>query len=229
MLRGLKRYLPDGLESFECTFCHSIAHGPKAMMRIFHTLLKCRCLKRFSAHMLKGYGLRVSEKDLRATTSARPNLERFVLRCDERITDPDMGIVMPSIAGVSELVRGCPRLRFVRLMGLDVGMLLAGDTMPKKGHTRMRYFDPHMLVNDGKADLEEVARVVLDRLFPCLADIPQKDVDHNPLNGTLSWVKVQESMQVRRAARKPQVDVHNVPSHELRPDNSLAMISLALH
>ncbi|KAM5545004.1 hypothetical protein V8D89_001115 [Ganoderma adspersum] len=205
--RGLKRYLPDALESFECMFCDLIAKGPQLIMRLFHGFLKYHLLKRFCVHMVTGYGLHVYDKDIRAIASGWPNLEQFVLRCGELQAEPGMGVAGPSVTSLSELARGCPQLRVVRLLIVDVGTLPAVDTIPNGGYPRIRYFDPYKFVNDEKADLDEVARV-LDHLFPDVADIPQRDVNRNTHKGTVSWSKVQELMRARRAARRLQVDAH---------------------
>ncbi|KAI1785848.1 hypothetical protein LXA43DRAFT_100379 [Ganoderma leucocontextum] len=226
--RGLKRYLPDALESLECTFCGPISKGSKAILRLFHPFLKYHLLKRFSVHMVMGHGMNISDNALRTIGSSWPNLERFALRCGEMPIGPAMTAVRPTIAALIELVRGCPQLQFIRLLGLDVDALPSDDIIPEEGHARLRYLDPCMFVNDEKADLEEVARV-LDRLFPDLADFPHKYVDYNTTKDTVSWDKVQELMRARRAARKLKVDiVHDGLSHEVRSDDSLAMISLVL-
>ncbi len=226
-LRAMKRYIPRELESFECTLYGPIANGPKSLLRLFYSFLKFHDLKYFGVRIFMGHDMRVSDNDLRAFGSCWPKLERFALDCWELPAGASPTATRPTIVGLIKLTQGCPQLHFVRILGLSVGALPTVDIMPEEGHARMRYFDPYMLVDDENADLDEIARV-LDRLLPCLAEIPPKDVDHNPPKDKASWAKVQELMRARRAARKLQGDVHDGRSDEIPLDDSLTMISLLL-
>ncbi|PIL32751.1 hypothetical protein GSI_04866 [Ganoderma sinense ZZ0214-1] len=226
-LGAMKRYIPRELESLECTFCGPIANGPKSLHGLFHPFFKFHDLKYFGIRILMGHDMNIWDNDLRAFGTCWPKLERFALDYWDL---PGAGVsrsaARPTITGLIKLTQGCPQLRFLRLLGLTLGELPAVDAIPKERHARLRYFDPGMLVDDEKADLDEVAQV-LDSLFPDLADVLQKDVDRNLPRDTVSWDKVQELMGARRAARK--LDGPNSILHEaLSPEDTLAMISLLL-
>ena len=232
-LHAMKRYIPLELESLECTFCDPVAHSQKSLHRLFHPFLKFHNLKLFRVRILTGPEVYVCDNDLRTFGVCWPKLERFGLDCWGLSTDSEAttrAATRPTIAGLIKLTQGCPQLRFIRLLGMDVGTLPAADAVPDEGHARMQYFDPGGFVNEEKADLDEVARV-LDHLFPNLEDVAQRGVNRNAHKNTVSWSKVQESMRARRAAHRLQVDAcGSLPHHHevLSPDDSLAMIPLLL-
>ncbi|KAI1785281.1 hypothetical protein LXA43DRAFT_147578 [Ganoderma leucocontextum] len=211
---AIKHVIPKELESFECVFFGPIAEGPWPLLRLFNAFLKFENLKYFAVHMMMGNGMHLSDNDLRVFGSSWPNLERFALMSWELPTHgPPRAAGRPTIADLIELAQSCPRLHLMRVPGLDVGAKLpAADVVPEHGHARLRYLDPTMFVNDKKADLDEVARV-LDHLFPNLVDIPQKYIKFNASEESVSWDKVQELMRARRAARRLGVDAHGGHSH----------------
>ncbi len=202
---AMKHCIPKELESFECVFFGPIAGaGPRPPLRLFNAFLKFSNLKYFAVHMMMGNGVHLSDSDLRVFGASWPNLERFALVSWEPPTfNKPVGRLRPTISGLIELAQSCPQLHLIRVPGLDVGVLPAADSdaIPEHGHARLRYLDPHMLVNDAKADLDEVARV-LDRLFPDLADVPKKYIEYNATEESVSWDKVQELMRAKRAARR---------------------------
>ena len=201
---AIKHNIPAELESFECVFFGPIAEGPRPPLRLFNAFLKFSNLKYFAVHMMMGRGIHLSDGDLRAFGASWPNLERFaIVSWEMPMFERDARKhSRPSIAGLIELARRCPRLHLIRVSGLDVATLPAADAIPRRGHALLRYLDPHVLVNDKKADLDEVAWV-LDGLFPNLVDVPQKYIKYNATKESVSWDKVQELMRVRRAARRP--------------------------
>ena len=200
----IKHNIPQELESFECVFLGPIAEGPRPSLRLFNAFLKFSHLNHFAVHMMMGNGVHLSDNDLRVFGASWPNLERFAMVSWELPTfgrKPACKHGRPTIAGLVQLAQSCPRLHLIRVPGLDVSALPAADATPERGHARLRYLDPHVLIEDKGTDLDEVARV-LDHLFPDLVDVPQKYIDYNATEESVSWDKVQGLMRSRRAARR---------------------------
>ncbi|PIL32779.1 hypothetical protein GSI_04896 [Ganoderma sinense ZZ0214-1] len=200
---AMRHNIPTELESFECVFFGPISDDARPLLRLFNAFLKFSHLKYFAVHMMMGNGVHLSDSDLLVFGSRWPDLERFAVVSWElpNLKHAARKHGRPTIAGLIELARSCPRLHLIRVPGLDVRTLPAASAMPEHGHLLLRYLDPHVLVNDKKADLDEIARG-LDDLFPGLVDVPQKYIEYNATEESVSWDKVQALMQARRAARR---------------------------
>ena len=101
---------------------------------------------------------------------------------------------LPSVAGLIELAKGCPRLREVVLPSLDVSTLPKMSALPSEGHKEVRFLYVGAKVKDDGVAVEDVAEV-LDQLFPYL------DGHSRKWSGE-SWAKVQDATREIQAARR---------------------------
>ena len=179
--------LPDAFEALQLRLDYSHSAEPvEQVSTLFAPSLSLHNLKTFRI-FLRGYVLHVLDDDLRVFASAWPRLE--VLSICMPPSDR-----LPSVAGLIELAKGCPRLREVVLPSLDVSTLPKMSALPSEGHKEVRFLYVGAKVKDDGVAVEDVAEV-LDRLFPYLDGYSRK------WSGE-SWAKVQDATREIQAARR---------------------------
>ncbi|KAH9925111.1 uncharacterized protein B0H18DRAFT_908859 [Fomitopsis serialis] len=109
------------------------------------------------------------DEDMLAFADAWPVLDHFYLAC---AADAIRGAPLPlpsqpTVAGLIELARRCPRLRYVTMPSLDVRTLPSPREVPPVEHQSMQYLEVSRYVGGGTANLLDLA-VILDVLFPRL-------------------------------------------------------------
>ncbi|KAI1788311.1 hypothetical protein LXA43DRAFT_1084445 [Ganoderma leucocontextum] len=200
----IRAALPDELESFSLRFStryDSTTNCPPPLSRLLAPFLSFARLKTFEVSFRCGHigNPRVADKDMRALAAAWPDLEVLyiwiVVAASEPNPSPRPG---PTVAGLAELARGCPRLRRVTVPGLNVSALSGkGGALPPdfEGHQGVRFLDVHELVGDDGVVVQDVARA-LERLFPGLDEYPSV-ARGLPCQWTesSSWDAVQDAMR----------------------------------
>ncbi|KAH9925117.1 uncharacterized protein B0H18DRAFT_1119560 [Fomitopsis serialis] len=108
-----------------------------------------------------------NDEDMLAFANAWPLLKSFFWSCG--VPDP-LPLPLPSqptVAGVVELARRCPRLEYLTLPLLDVRTLPRPRDVPPVGHKSMQSLDVGRYIGGETANLLDLA-VILDVLFPRL-------------------------------------------------------------
>ncbi|KAI1788301.1 hypothetical protein LXA43DRAFT_1159872 [Ganoderma leucocontextum] len=195
----IRTALPDDLESFRlCLIYSTRTEPPHPLSALFAPFFTLGRLKTFDVSFRRGYVPHVADEDLRALAAAWPHLEVLSIWVWEMRAPTFSAARPPTVAGLVELARGCPRLRRVTLPALDVSVLPEVSTHPRDGHSGVRFLDVNALVGDGGVAVEEVASL-LDRLFPLHEEYSRVGA------GTPQakyWSAVQDAMRDIQAARK---------------------------
>ncbi|TFK83239.1 hypothetical protein K466DRAFT_529217 [Polyporus arcularius HHB13444] len=130
--------------------------------RIFRSLLRFSQLTEFNVEFdCAQYPPIFDDDDAAAFAAAWPELSYF------RFWPSSLRLCRPTISGLVEFARHCPRLEDIHLPSLDVASLPPPASIPALARHSMRrlYIEP--LVGASQTNLLELA-VILDRLFPNL-------------------------------------------------------------
>ncbi|KAM5544978.1 hypothetical protein V8D89_001089 [Ganoderma adspersum] len=192
----IRAALPDALEALQLWFVYSTrAEPPEPLSTLFAPFLSLGHLKSFDLAFSRGYVPHVSDDDLRALVAAWPHLEVLRVWVWEMRTPTFSSARPPTVMGLVELAKGCPRLRQVTLPALDVSVLPQASALPREGHKGVWFLDMSVLVKDEEVAAEDVARV-LDKVFPCVEEYSRVAAGAR----AQSWGKVQGTMREIQAA-----------------------------
>ncbi|KAM5544991.1 hypothetical protein V8D89_001102 [Ganoderma adspersum] len=196
----IRSALSDDLDTLHLWFLYNTrAEPPLPLATLLAPFLSLGHLKNFDLCVRRGYVPHILDSDLRALISAWPHLEVLFIWVRE-LRDPAFSTARPpTVTGLVELAKGCPRLRRVTLPALDVSVLPKASTLPREGHEGVRFLDMCALVKGDGVAVEDVARV-LDRLFPCLEQF--YSIGGVGVPQAKSWHEVQSAMRGIQAARR---------------------------
>nr|VWO95098.1 Ketoreductase CTB6 (EC (Cercosporin toxin biosynthesis cluster protein 6) [Ganoderma boninense] len=194
----IRAALPDSLEALQLWLTYSTrAEPPLPLATLFAPFLTLNRLKSFDLSFRWGYVPHVLDEDLRIFAAAWPSLEVLSIFVREMGSPIFSSACPPTIVGLVELAKGCPRLRRVTLPAADVSVLPAMSALPSDGHKGVRFLDLSALVEDEDVVVEDVAKI-LDTVFPCLQEYSRvgEGMPHAE-----SWYEVQGTMRKMQAAR----------------------------
>ncbi|PIL32740.1 hypothetical protein GSI_04855 [Ganoderma sinense ZZ0214-1] len=194
----IRAALPDALEAFRLRSFYTPRTEPLLpLATLFAPFLSFGHLKIFNVSFFEGCVLRVLDDDLRALARAWPRLEVLHIWMREMSASDFSTARAPTVSGLLELAKGCPRLQLVMLPALDVSALPEVGALPREGHEGVQLLDMSALVKNEGVAVEDVARV-LDKFFPCLGEYLRFE-EQTPQ--AKSWQEVQDAMMKMQAAR----------------------------
>ncbi|PIL32775.1 hypothetical protein GSI_04892 [Ganoderma sinense ZZ0214-1] len=131
----------------------------------------------------------LGDKNLESLARAYPKLHTLILmQSPETMVDPDRepgSVERPTLRGLVELARGCPRLEKLCILDLDASSVPPTESVPLIGHRPLNLCIQNLVGAEGEAKQLAVA-LVLDRLFPRLKlrsgihELPGWGANYNP-------------------------------------------------
>ncbi|KAI1792180.1 hypothetical protein LXA43DRAFT_365116 [Ganoderma leucocontextum] len=155
------------LTSFTADFGHAFASRPSSLMEYFEPLLAFPNITSFCLIFCLTEPS-ISNDDLARVGAAWPRLASFcVLQLPNQYSRH--GVACPTLSGIVELGRRCPRLTTVRIPELDASTIPERGTTPALGHgLRSVSIRNIRVVSLLSLDVYMEVAAVLDRVFPSI-------------------------------------------------------------
>ncbi|KAI1786089.1 hypothetical protein LXA43DRAFT_82522 [Ganoderma leucocontextum] len=187
---------PTLLTSFAADFTHRFASRPSSLMEYLEPLLALPNITSFHlVFFLTEPSIR--DDDLARFSAAWPHLASFrVLHRTKQYSEHD--VARPTLAGIIELARRCPRLTTFHIPEVDAGVVPENGAVPPLGHGLRSALIENIVPPMSSQAYLEVA-TVLDRVFPKI-DLEDARSMVSSVHGR-GWAEVLRFMEAMRLGR----------------------------
>ncbi|PIL32722.1 hypothetical protein GSI_04837 [Ganoderma sinense ZZ0214-1] len=217
-LATIAAHIPDTIKHYSSTFCSPLSHAPTSLTDLLQQLLS-KMPDLVSFHLFSDKTpLSVTNDDLVRIGNAWPQLDRLNVRQWTGRYNQS-GVRRPTVAGLAELAKRCPKLTDLSLPELSISKKATAAASPSDSESEsgsdpraIPLLDHHLKellfqsLSNSPAGAQYEAAVALDMIFPHLDLGRMRLALGGPsARACVQWMNVWRTLQIMRLGRNNQL------------------------